>query len=183
MLILPVSNKIVAYPSLDHVDDAWLERALTSASVTPSTYLNSWPLFGTLGAPWSFSFLSLDSTAYPTNSRPSKPSYFFEGSKLQKADGTVVVPPQLPASAFIDASSPDAWTPRVASSPIPVPVAQPAPVVLIQQPSEELGSNSVSSSPVKRPDIESELNKQNLYKTELCRNWVCKRKFKPNHPA
>lgn len=142
----------MAYPSLENIDDAWLERALAGVALqAPSPYMNSnWSVFD---------------SSY--TSRPTKASYFYEGtSKYQKP--TVAPPPSIPSSAFVDASSPDAWAPRTvpqASSPIPIKQA-------LIPPSEELCSTSGASSPVKRPDIETELNKQNLYKTELCRNWL-----------
>lgn len=99
-------------------------------------------------------------SGYPVNRNTTTKPNYYEG-KGQKSE-LVVLPPQIPSSAFIDASSPDAWAPRPVSQPVSVPLA-------VSPSVEDL---SPSSSPVKRQDIESELNKQNLYKTELCRNWV-----------
>jgi hypothetical protein len=159
------SYPTVAYPSLENIDEAWLERALSGVALqAPSPYMNSnWSMFG------MFCFFVLRSptdSSYTANHAP-KPSFQYEVSAKGYQKPTVAPPPSLPSSAFVDASSPDAWAPRS------VPQSPPVPIQQTLLPGEEVCSNSNSSSPVKRPDIESELNKQNLYKTELCRNWVC----------
>jgi len=102
--------------------------------------------------------------------RPSKPSHLDFTHKHQPG---IVFPPEIGSSVFIDASSPDAWTPKPRAPDVD---SQVTPVKASSPLKFESGSCSTSTptSPAKRPliDIESELTKQNLYKTEMCRNWV-----------
>lgn len=113
----------------------------------------------------------------------------------------VISPPKLPPSAFTHISSPDAWKPVPTSSSSPTvsavgtpysspvktkPVAGQVKKEISKPAEDDLNSLGMSSSKtthacdtlltsldtgVKSQEIETELTKQNLYKTELCRNW------------
>eukprot|EP01127_Copromyxa_protea_P013326 TRINITY_DN3573_c0_g1_i1.p1 TRINITY_DN3573_c0_g1~~TRINITY_DN3573_c0_g1_i1.p1 ORF type:complete len:341 (-),score=81.33 TRINITY_DN3573_c0_g1_i1:159-1181(-) len=147
----------MAYPSLENIDEAWLERTLAGTSISPSSVgSTNWSTF--------------DSTTLPTVNRPSKD--FYGVSKFQSITEPTILPPFLPASAFVDASSPEAWAPRPVNPTPPMPVKQQTPVkqAPVKQPLLPVVEDIAADAA--RSDIETELNKQNLYKTELCRNWL-----------
>jgi len=92
---------------------------------------------------------------------------------------------RFPDLSFSPASSGDAWQPQLISTkkkPAPIEIPTPSVVVEIESPPEEKEidsspSDSTPTSPLSPEDesllnIEEELSKQSLYKTELCRSFA-----------
>jgi len=104
-------------------------------------------------------------TLYATNTEPN----LLKVKKLQlPIQNGVISPPKLPPSAFTHISSPDAWKPMPSSavgSPVKTKIDFKKEEVAKVKPLVDEDQDGKSQ------EIESELTKQNLYKTEMCRNW------------
>lgn len=111
---------------------------------------------------------------------PSTEPNLLKIKKLQlPLQNGVISPPKLPPSAFTHISSPDAWKPMPPSTAaVGTPFSSPVKKAVKKEEAndvkalsqDETDLNSLDAG-AKSQEIESELTKQNLYKTELCRNW------------
>jgi len=94
-------------------------------------------------------------SAYTSNNEPK-----IKKIQLPQQNG-IISPPKFPPSAFTQLSSPDAWKPQISTNTTANNSASPV---------KTATATNGSSSPAKA--TESTETKQNLYKTELCKNFV-----------
>jgi len=130
-----------------------------------------------MNSPLNFNVFNTDkswdgTTLYAASTEPN----LLKIKKLQlPAQSGVIAPPKLPPSAFLNASSADAWkpVPQSAVGPVGAPLA-PSPVgspLKTKLSHDALKEKKEDRDAAGKEVLDPELNKQNLYKTELCRNW------------
>lgn len=119
---------------------------------------------------WNPSIPSSPPRYSPSNSLTPVKGSLWENYSI---DSPLVAPPELSSHEFLPVDNGNAWEPIDAPSP---PQLSKLDFTNLDTQNNEwdppLSPSKVAANLKRNSDIEAELNKQSLYKTEMCRSWV-----------